>query len=653
MSRGRSFSFVESIVVLLALGGGMAARADEAHRMEYETSIKPLLQKYCYDCHGQEKARADVNFAEHEDYAQIVQNQSFWQNTYERIFAFEMPPEGKRSFRFDEREKVMNWLKALPKPSLDCSSIASDRNTSFYRGHVMSRRLTRAEYDHTIRDLFGLDLRAGRELPADGAGGEGFDTTGDTLFTSPLAIEKYLEAAETVTRAFLGDEATALAPEAKAARDRLIFVTPDDALPAREAARQVMARLLPRAYRRPVTDEEVEKIMSLYDRRAARGERYVAGLRLAVRGVLVSPHFLFLVEPEPDESGVQPLGPHQLATRLSYFLWASMPDEELTRLAASGEILRDEVLAAQVKRMVRDPRAASLGERFAAQWLELEKLGTEVKPDPQRFPEFDDALAAAMRGEVVEFFNHLVRDNEPLTRLLDADYTYVNARLARHYGLADVEGDEFQKVSLPTKDRGGLLGMAAIHTLTSMPLRTSPVLRGRWVLDTLLGERVPPPPPDVPPLAEENDHALSAASLREQLELHRKNPDCASCHNKMDPLGFGLEPFDVLGRLRTDAVDARGTLPNGDSFNGPAELKQIILQRRGQIMRRLMRRLAGYALGRELGKFDQCIIDDALKALERDGDRPQGVLEAIALSKGFRLRYYPKSESTPETASVQ
>lgn len=330
-----------------------------------------------------------------------------------------------------------------------------------------------------------------------------------------------------------------------------------------------------------------------------------------------------------------------------------MPDEELFALAASGDIRRDEVLAAQVRRMVRDPKAAALGERFAAQWLELDKLGTEVKPDPQRYPEFDEELATAMRGEVVEFFNHLIHDNEPLYRLLDADYTFVNARLAQHYGLPPVEGAGFYKVSLSSKERGGLLGMAAIHTLTSLPLRTSPVLRGRWVLDTLLGERVPQPPPDVPPLEEGQDHVLTAASLREQLEQHRQNAECAACHDKIDPLGFGLEPFDVLGRLRTDEVDARGTLPNGDSFNGPAELKEVIAKRRDQIMRRLMRRLVGYALGRELTAHDQCIINDAMAALARDGGRPQGALEAIVLSKGFRWRYYPKSDISPETAAVQ
>lgn len=648
------FSPLTFVWAALFTGMGLASlQADEAHRMEYETSIKPMLQKYCYDCHGPEKAKADVNLAENEDYSKFAENSSFWQHNYERIFAFEMPPKGKSTFEFHERDQVLNWLRRLPKPQLDCSSIASDRNTSFYRGHVMSRRLTRAEYDNTIRDLFGVKLNAGRVLSADAAGGEGFDTTGDTLFTSPLAIEKYLEAAEMVTRAFLADDEANLSDEARVARAALITAWPSEQLSAREAAREVISRLLPRAWRRPVEAAEVEKILSLYDRRAARGEGFLAGLRLAVRGVLVSPHFLFLAEPETEESGVCELGPYPLIARLSYFLWGSMPDEELTALAASGEILRDEVLTAQVRRMLRDPRAAALGERFAAQWLELDKLGTEVKPDPQRFPEFDAELADAMRGEVVAMFNHLIRDNEPLEHLLDADYTYVNARLARHYGLPEVGDGEFHKVSLQGKERGGLLGMAAIHTLTSLPLRTSPVLRGRWVLDVLLGERVPPPPPDVPPLEEGPEQALSSVSLREQLELHRQNAECASCHDKMDPLGFGLEAFDVLGRLRSDAVDASGTLPNGDSFNGPAELKQVISKRRDQIMRRLMRRLVGYALGRELGAHDQCIINDALAALSRDGGRPQGALEVIALSKGFRWRYYPKSESTVETAAVQ
>ena len=467
-----------------------------------------------------------------------------------------------------------------------------------------------------------------------------------------MAIEKYLAAAEAVVLAVLPEGEAELSADGQRARERLLGEFAGGERPPREAARLVLERFMKRAFRRPVTANEVDQYLALFDRRSERGEGFTPSLRLALQGVLVSPHFLFLVEPEPDETGTQPLGAFPLASRLSYFLWSSMPDEALFRFAETGELLRDEVLAAEVLRLLADPRADSLGERFAMQWLELDKLGSEVRPDPVRFPEFDDALAASMRGEVAVFFNHLVRDNEPLTRLLDADYTFVDARLAEQYGVAAgaaAAAGGYERVALSGRERGGLLGMAAVHTLRSFPLRTSPVLRGRWILDTLLGDKAPPPPPDVPALAE-GEAGLTAVSLRQQLEVHRKNPDCSGCHNKMDPLGFGLETFDVLGRLRTEAVDATGTLPSGESFNGPAEMKQVLLARREAILRQLMRRLTGYALGRELNRFDNCVIDAAMQSLREREARPQGAVQAIVLSLPFRHRFYPASETSVSTA---
>ncbi len=649
-----SISFV-ALAVLWAAGG--RALAEPTHADEYRITIQPMLEKYCYECHREEKAKGDLDLTAHRDYEQIRKDTALWENIRERIFAFEMPPQGKPTPEGGRREQLLGWLGRLPKPEVDCTKLASDRTQSFYEGHVMSRRLTRDEYERTIRDLTGLRLDLARQLPADGAGGEGFDATGDTLFTSPLAVEKYLDAADRIVNAVLPDDESAMTQEARVAQARLLVAVPSENVPPREAARAVLARFMRLAFRRPVAADEVGKYLALFDRRAERGDGFTAGLRLALSGVLVSPHFLFLVEPEPEAAGTQPLGPFPLAARLSYFLWSSMPDEALFAVAESGAILRDEVLAAQVRRMLADPRAGSLGERFALQWLEIEKLGGEVRPDPARFPEFDDALAASMRAEVAAFFNHLVRDNEPLTRLLDADYTFVDDRLAAHYGLEASVGDPvaaesgWRRVDLTGQARGGLLGMAAVHTLTSFPLRTSPVLRGRWILETLLGDKVPPPPPDVPSLAAD-EAGLNAASLREQLEAHRQNPDCSGCHNKMDPLGFGLESFDVLGRLRAEAVDTSGTLPNGESFDGPAGLKRVLTGRRDAILRHLVRRLTGYALGRELNRFDKCVIDAAMKALAEDEARPQRAIEAIALSLPFRHRFYPATDADSTTTAT-
>jgi hypothetical protein len=682
------------VAALLALSvpGGTPSAAEPAEVFTRE--IQPTLQTYCYSCHGPEKQRADLNLADFERFEQVLERREVWTGVLERVQADEMPPKGARELDYGRRQTLMDWLRRLPKDELDCNQLASDRTQNFYRGYVMSRRLNRHEFDHTVRDLIGLDLRPGRHLPSDGAGGEGFDNTGDTLFTSSLAIEKYLEAADEVLDALFPAQpptltpslsrptgegarragegklghltasvpadppgvptthADTLPPAVVAARERLLVAVPGDGLAAREAARTVLTHFATRAFRRPVDSEEVDRLLPLFDRGWSRADGYEGALRLPLKAVLVSPHFLFLAEPEPDTTGVQPLAPFPLASRLSYFLWASMPDAELFRLARSGELLDPAVYGEQVRRMLRDPKAAALGERFALQWLELERLGGEVKPDHQRFPDFDDALAAAMRAEVVTYFNHLIIEDRPLLELLDSDYTFANDRLAQLYGLDPVHGSELQRVSFNDRARGGVLGMAAVHTVTSYPLRTSPVLRGKWLLESLLGERVPPPPPDVPAL-KVDEHTVTAVSLREQLQVHRQDPTCAACHDRMDPLGFGLETFDVLGRYRASesgqVVDASGVLPSGEKFNGPAELKGILLERRDQVMRHLVRKLTGYAFGRELNKFDECVLRDALAALQANGYRPGPVIETIALSFPFRHRFYAKIEASPDS----
>ncbi len=642
---GRRFgaAIAAGAIVLPALAADFAE--------DFTKSIQPILKTYCHSCHGPEKQKGDLNFADFERFEQVLERRELWTDVLGRVQADEMPPKGARELDYGRRQTLMDWLRGLPKDELDCNQLATDRTQNFYRGYVMSRRLNRHEFENTVRDLIGLDLRVGRHLPADGAGGEGFDNTGDTLFTSSLAIEKYLEAADELLDTLLPAKTADLSPAVVAARARLLVAAPSTELSARDAARRVLDDFAPRAFRRPVQPEEVDRLLVLFDRGGARGDGYEGSLRLALKAVLVSPHFLFLAEPESETTGVQPLAPFPLASRLSYFLWASMPDAELTRLAASGELLKDTVYRQQVHRLLRDPKAAALGERFALQWLELERLGGEVKPDGQRFPEFDDALAAAMHAEVVTYFNHLIREDRPLLELLDSDYTFANDRLARLYGLDGVSGAELRRVTFTDRARGGVLGMAAVHTVTSYPLRTSPVLRGKWLLESLLGERVPPPPPGVPAL-KVDEHTVTAVSLREQLRIHREDPVCAACHDRMDPLGFGLEAFDVLGRYRAaeggQPVDASGVLPSGEKFNGPAELKGILLKRRDAVMKHLLRKLTGYAFGRELNKFDECVLRDAMAALHAHGYRPGPVIETIATSFPFRHRFYAKTEATPE-----
>jgi hypothetical protein len=593
---------------------------------DYARRVQPVVQKFCVPCHGPEKQKGDLDLSIYGTTNDVLQKPEVWKLVVEKVNAFEMPPKGKPEPSHEDKDFLNRWFRKLPLAKPDCSELASDRNTRFYRGYVMSRRLNRAEYERTVRDLLGLDLQAGRDFPSDGSGGEGFDTNGDTLFSSPILVEKAVDAAERVIGAAL-----------KSSEARLRLGLGPATRPSREEARRVLASFARRAFRRPVDAAEVERLMSLYDRDPS--------LRLALSAVLVSPHFLFLVEPEPEKEGVVPLDPHPLAARLSYFLWSSMPDEALSWRADGGDLARPEALREEIRRLSRDARSRALGEQFALQWLELDPLGHAVRPDPKKFPEFDDAMAADMKEEVVRLFHEIVREDRSLLELLDARHTWVNGRLARLYGIGGGKESEWRRVELPDRVRGGLLGMAAVHAVSSYPFRTSPVLRGKWILESLLGSKVPPPPPGVVSLSEDAPEA-ETQTLRQRLAKHRQNPDCASCHDRMDPLGFGLENFDVLGRWRTTEnglpVDVEGVLPSGEKFHGADGLKQVILKRKDEVMRHLSRKMLGYALGRQLNKFDECVVDDAMKALRANEYRASALIETLALSYPFRHRYVKK-----------
>lgn len=623
----------------------LVLRADPAQ--EFAKEIRPLLEKNCYECHGTNKMKGGLNLASFKDYTNVVAAAETFDTVRERILAYEMPPK-PRGLDFDVHEKLADWLGQLPQAEhADCDKIASDRNSGNYRGYVMSRRLNRYEYNNTVRDLIGTDLRLDQALPADGGGGEGFDTSGNALFISSIHIEKYLQAADKALDVVFPAKGYSNSIAVKLARQRVLVSRPSLFTPARTAARAVVSNFARQAFRRPVEDEEVERLLTLFDRVYRRGDSYDSALRQPLKAILVSPDFLFLAEPETGHGGVQQLAPYPLVTRLSYFIWSSMPDDELFRLAETRQIMDTNVLARQVTRMLADPRAKALGERFTLQWLALDRLGTEVQPDHAKFPEFDSSLAQAMRDEAVAVFNYILHDNRSLLELIDSDYTFVNGRLAQLYGISNEAGEEFRQVRLSDKNRGGILGMAGIATLTSFPTRTSPVLRGKWVMESLLGEKVNPPPPDVPPL-QETQAKLAHASLREQLQAHRAKPECAACHDKMDPLGFGLENFDVLGRWREQdnglPIDSHGKLPNGQTYEGPAGLKLILLGRKEQIMRYLTRKMIGFAYGRELNKFDQCVVDKTMEVLKANNYQSDLLIQQIAASYPFQHRFYPKQD---------
>lgn len=410
-------------------------------------------------------------------------------------------------------------------------------------------------------------------------------------------------------------------------------------------AHKIVADLARRAYRRPVTPQEVNQLTSLISMARKHGDSFEEGIVLAIQAMLVSPHFLFRIERGLPASGAvangdaRRLTDHELAARLSYFLWSSMPDDELLRAADQGELRQPAVLAAQVRRMLKDEKSHALVENFGGQWLELRKLES-VKPDRGRFPEFDDYLRMSMRRETELFFENLVREDLSVLDFVDGNYSFVNERLARFYKIPNVTGPEFRKVDLTGSQRGGVLTQASVLTVSSYATRTSPVLRGKWILENLLNTPPPPPPPDVPNLDEAK--IGQSASMRVQLEEHRKNPTCASCHSRMDPLGFGLENFDAVGAWRTEdgkfAIDASGTLPDGRSFKGPQELRAILKADRDAFAAGLTEKLLTYALGRGLERYDRAAVKQITERLAAEDYRFSALVLEIVKSLPFQMR---------------
>jgi mono/diheme cytochrome c family protein len=423
-------------------------------------------------------------------------------------------------------------------------------------------------------------------------------------------------------------------------------------------AKQILSNLARRAYRRPVTDADIEPLLAHF--RTGRdaqqdGNAFDAGIRMALEGILVSPDFLFRFELDPPQAtaAVTRINDVELASRLSFFLWSSIPDEELLQLAIAGKLQNPSVLEQQVRRMLADPRSAALVDNFFGQWLGLRNVKSQA-PDTIAFPEFDDALRAAFEQETALLFASMLREDRSVIELLSADYTYVNERLARHYGIPNVYGSRFRRVTLTDENRWGILGKGAILLVTSLPNRTSPVLRGKWVLENVMGAPPPPPPPNVPPFPESKDTDFTRLTVRQKLEQHRANPNCAACHARMDPVGFAFDNFDPVGHWRNvetevvlaspelpilyNPIDASGQFLDGRQFHGPAELRRILLQNPASFAHVVAEKLLTYALGRGLEYYDQPAIRTIVRNAASDDYRWSSLILEIVKSAPFRMR---------------
>ncbi len=792
------------LLLLIALSAFLRAHGQESGRPDpFAQSVMPFLSQNCYACHSEKPAIGKLDIKSLETAASALESRESWEKILQKLRTGEMPPPGLPRPDPDERRSVMGWIEG--------EIARADSLAAPDPGRVTARRMNRAEYNNTVRDLLGVQFRPADDFPQDDSG-YGFDNNGDVLSLSPALMEKYLDAAETVSRialfgpkplepvltrydpAFMnfdeskeakldydetglslpsalhvmhrfpadgeydftglirgfrppGSEPVAMAfwidgkmagavdvevppsgelsgqvgriragtsagehwlavsflrvyeglpaeyqgpnpskrppptppdpndlfrPAPNATQEEIaeldkqkarflerrrqpagaadprrrasagFFMSNLDVTgpyeqklgPSREAlekiyvcghldgahqpgcARTIVSGLARRAYRRPPTQLEVSELAGLVSMVQREGDSFEEGIALAIQRLLVSPRFLYRIEQKEGaaDKGVHAISNYELASRLSYFLWSSIPDEELMNLADQG-VLRDAtVLEAQVRRMLRDPKASALVENFGGQWLQFRALES-VKPDRDAFPAFQEYLRMSMREETERFFEHIMREDRSIVEFIDADYTFLNQRLAEFYGVPGVKGQAFRKVDVSGTQRGGVLTQGSVLTVSSYATRTSPVLRGKWVLENILNAPPPPPPPGIPEL--EEAPAGASASVREQMEAHRSDLTCASCHARMDPLGFGLENFDAIGAWRMKdrdfPIDASGELPDGRSFRSPVELKIILKADRDACTEGMTGKMLTYALGRGLESYDR----PAVRAIAR------------------------------------
>jgi hypothetical protein len=454
------------------------------------------------------------------------------------------------------------------------------------------------------------------------------------------AIPSHFEGVGSIS---IGGPYNAQGPGATASRDKIFVCRPTAAAEEQACVEKIIANIAHRAYRRPVAADDLPQLIRLYQQGAEAGG-FEAGVRLAVQKILVSPEFIFRVEFDPADAtpgNVRRVSDIELASRLSFFLWSSIPDDELLAIAERGGLSDPSMLERQVRRMLADPRSQSLVKNFAGQWLFMRNIPA-VQPDPAAFPDWDENLRQAMAKEMVLWLESTLREDRSVVDLLKTDYTFVNQRLAEHYGIKGVVGNEFRRVTLDDPQRQGLLGKASVMSVTAYPNRTAPTIRGKWVLEQLLGTPPPPPPPNVPFLKEDATHAK--LSMRQRMEEHATSPQCAVCHKIMDPIGFALENFDGLGKWRefggdegTEKIDPAGVLPDGTPFKGPAGLRDVLLRRQDLFVQNFIERLLTYALGRGVEEYDRPVIRKIAREAAPDGNRWSAIILGIVKTKPFQM----------------
>jgi hypothetical protein len=617
----RAYRFVALLVIAKPACGWMA-------QGDYSPDKgKQFLTAYCSTCHSGKTPPGNLRVDTLSQDDSFRTNASTWIRVISRVHNSEMPPRGARTPDVNDREAFVNWAQESLTSEVCANGISP--------GKFPARRLSRSQYSATVRDLLNVHIDAGNALPADGAGGEGFDNAAETLFISPIHAEKYLDAAK--------QSLTAAAKDPRS-RAKFLIAKPGPDVSPLAAARTILLDFLPRAFRRPPDEEDINLYLNLFRDTFKKKKSFDEAILFTLRAVLISPEFLFRTEPLNRGAEMRLVDSYSLASRLSYFLWNSTPDSLLMALAATGKLNDPEILRGQVARMLRNDKSFDFEQSFVEQWLGTRDLGKSIQPDLQLYPEWKDAeLQGDIRYQPILFFKEILADDLSLLNLLDSKFTISTRKLQKIYGLdvKETHSSQPQRIELPEgSDRGGLLGMSAILAVSSHPQRTSPVLRGKWLLGSILGTPPPPPPPNVPPL--EDGAVAETHTVRERLAQHRKNPVCATCHTRIDPLGFALENYDVMGRWRDEEagkpIDAKAELPDGTGFDGPRQLKRVLLQRKDIFVKNLVSKLLGYALGRGLSLTDMCTVDEIVTQVKQSNYSSHALINAIVLSIPFRYQ---------------
>jgi len=681
------------LLVSVEPGLHLCAAADSPDAAEFHKTIQPILQNYCYDCHGDGANKGNVAFDQFKSDQAALENRDLWWKALKNVRAGIMPPANKPRPTSAEQAQLAHWIK---------TDVFGSDSQNPDPGRVTIRRLNRAEYRNTVRDLTGVDFDTQTAFPPDDTG-YGFDTIGEVLTLPPMLLEKYLAAAKQIIA-----RAVPLAPGVTNAANYSRYFpkpVPDGTAARRRYAQEILGSFARRAFRRPVDDKTAKRLAALAETVYAQpGQTFQAGVAQAMVAVLASPQFLFReedIEAASNDKNYPNVDECSLASRLSYFLWSSMPDDELMRLAGQGQLRQN--ISSQVARMLRDKRAEAFVRNFTGQWLrardiegvaidarsvlardenydperdrlrqrfkdlrdkpegdltekekgELEDLRDRFRKAKQPRVDFNRALRGDMRQETQMVFEYVLREDRSLLELLDCNYTFLNERLAAHYGITNVTGKEMRLVTLPPDSpRGGVLTEGTVLVVTSNPTRTSPVKRGLFILGNILGTPPPPPPPNIPALEDAAKGKTNRVlSLRETLALHRKDALCASCHNRMDPLGLAFENFNALGIWREtefqQPVDSTGKLTSGESFANVKELKRLLVADHAtDFYRTLAEKMLTYALGRGLEYYDVETVDSIVARLETSHGRPSALLSGVVESAPFQKCRKPSALST-------